>query len=188
MTIALVLAQGACKHEKKWDKLGACERIHQGAHSAVAKAKWMEACSAAEDQLVRCMGLGEDTPDGKDCAAYGLGGAGYEKHEALVTLLGGIEKKPDKPVESKAVTGVDAGTVGSDEDHELWQAAVTSGDPEIMKRVNVRLGLADENGVPSEKMKGFSATHAGWSTKHAEFVNGMVDAAKARAFVEDHTK
>ena len=186
LVLALALGLGGCK--KKLDKHGACARILEQAGSQVAKERWMEACTSAEDQLVKCMGLGSETPSAKECANYGLDAPGFTKRQALVALLNDVPH-PDVPVKrAPADAGVDAGMVGSNADHELWQAAVTSGDPELMKRVNLRLGLANAEGAPTEKMKGFAVSHAAWSTQHADFVNGLVDAAKARAFVEDQTK
>jgi len=186
---ALVLSLGACKR-KPWDKAATCERIRTQADSQVALDQWMAVCKLADDQVVKCMGMGGGAANDKDCAQYALNAPSFSKRQALVAMLNDFSNSP-VPVRRDAVDAgpdADAAVVGTDEDHELWQAAVTTGDPDIMKSVNSKLGLADEKGTPSERMKGFAATHAAWSTQHADFVNGLVDSAKARAFVEGHAK
>ena len=95
------------------------------------------------------------------------------------------EKKPDapagdtKPGDTKPTAGGDTkpadpppatGGAGSDLDHQLFQAAAASGDVAIMTAVNKKVGIADENGVPNDKMEAFMNGHTDWAMKNAQWI------------------
>ena len=114
------------------------------------------------------------------------------------------EKKPDapagdtKPGDMKPTAGGDTkpadpapatGGAGSDMDHQLFQAAAASGAVAIMTAVNKKVGIADENGVPNDKMEAFMNGHTDWAMKNAQCImDNATDPAKAKAWLDANNK
>ena len=77
-------------------------------------------------------------------------------------------------------------TLSNDEKHRLFQAGNVTGDVEVIRRVNVKLGLMDEDFTPGEKYREFTAEHVSWAGKNYEFVLSINTPEKARAYVNEH--
>ncbi len=81
------------------------------------------------------------------------------------------------------------GGAGSDLDHQLFQAAAASGDVAIMTAINKKVGIADENGVPNDKMEAFMNGHTDWAMKNAQWImDNATDPAKAKAWLDANNK
>ena len=108
------------------------------------------------------------------------------------------EKKTDAPAGDVKPAGGDTkpadpppatGGAGSDLDHQLFQAAAASGDVAIMTAVNKKVGIADENGVPNDKMEAFMNGHTDWAMKNAQWImDNATDPAKAKAWLDANNK
>lgn len=75
----------------------------------------------------------------------------------------------------------------SDEDkHKLYQAAITTGDQEILRRVSVKLGLMDEDFTPGDQYVEFVKNHAIWVFQNGDFIREINSKEKAIAYVNEH--
>ena len=75
----------------------------------------------------------------------------------------------------------------SDEDkHRLYHAAGMTGDTELINRVNVKLGLLNEDFTPGDDYQKFVVEHVNWVIQNTDFINSINTAEKARAYVNAH--
>jgi hypothetical protein len=75
----------------------------------------------------------------------------------------------------------------SDEDkHRLYHAAGMTGDSELINRVNVKLGLLNEDFTPGDDYQKFVVAHVNWAIQNTDFINSINTAEKARAYVNAH--
>ena len=79
-----------------------------------------------------------------------------------------------------------ADSLSEDEKHKLYYAANATGDVELMRRVNVKLGILDEDFTPGEKYEEFARAHIAWAGRNYEWVLSMNTPEKARAYVNEH--
>jgi hypothetical protein len=87
---------------------------------------------------------------------------------------------------SNSNTTADSSGLSEDDKHKLFQAANVTGDVELIRRVNVKLGLMDEDFTPGEKMNQFTAEHISWAGRNYQFVLSINTPEKARAYVNEH--
>ncbi|HEX6045994.1 MAG TPA: hypothetical protein VFZ22_15985 [Pyrinomonadaceae bacterium] len=87
---------------------------------------------------------------------------------------------------SNSTSSSEDSTLSNDEKHRLFQAAAVTGDVEVIRRVNVKLGLMDEDFTPGDKYREFTAEHISWAGKNYEFVLSINTPEKARAYVNEH--
>jgi hypothetical protein len=87
---------------------------------------------------------------------------------------------------SSSSASTDADSLSEDEKHKLFYAANVTGDVELIRRVNVKLGLMDEDFTPGEKYEEFTRAHIAWAGRNYEFVMSVSTADKARAYVNEH--
>lgn len=77
--------------------------------------------------------------------------------------------------------------MSDDDKHKLFQAAYMSGDTELMQRVNIKLGLMDEDDYTyTNEYQQFAADHAGWTIRNLSFIQTIATPEKARAYVDRH--
>ena len=95
------------------------------------------------------------------------------------------ENRNENSSSSSSSTG-SADSLTDDEKHKLYHAANTTGDIELIRRVNVKLGLMDEDFTPGEKFEEFSREHITWAGKNYEWVLSINTPEKARAYVNEH--
>ena len=58
-----------------------------------------------------------------------------------------------------------------------------------MTAVNKKVGIADENGVPNDKMEAFMNGHTDWAMKNAQWImDNATDPAKAKAWLDANNK
>ena len=75
----------------------------------------------------------------------------------------------------------------SDEDkHRLYQAASMTGDPEMLRRVSVKLGLMNSDFTTSDRYLSFVRDHVSWALRNGEFISSLDTKEKAAAYVNDH--
>ena len=77
-------------------------------------------------------------------------------------------------------------SLSEDDKHKLYQAASMTGDPELIRRVTVKLGLMNEDYTPSDHYQQFIAAHVGWAIRNRDFIQSIDTPDKARAYVNDH--
>lgn len=77
-------------------------------------------------------------------------------------------------------------TLSEDNRHKLFQAASTTSDSELMKKVNKRLGLLDADGAPGKAYANFVKDHVVWIFKNTDWITEYNTPEKARAYVDEH--
>jgi hypothetical protein len=77
-------------------------------------------------------------------------------------------------------------SMSDDDRHKLYQAAAMSGDPEMIRRVSVKLGLMNEDYTPGDQYISFVKDHVVWGYRNAEFVQSLNTKEKAVAYVNEH--
>ena len=96
------------------------------------------------------------------------------------------------PNSNNAVNSNDNSSVSSvsslsdDDKHKLFQAGAMSGDSELAQRVNVKLGLLNEDSTPTDEYPGFLGNHVTWSFRNTDFIKSINTSEKAKAYVEEH--
>lgn len=79
-----------------------------------------------------------------------------------------------------------ASSVSEEDKHRLYHAAGMTGDSELVNRVNVKLGLLNEDFTPGDDYQKFVVAHVDWAIRNTDFINSINTAEKARAYVNAH--
>ena len=77
-------------------------------------------------------------------------------------------------------------SLSDDDKHKLYQAAMQTGDQELIRRVSVKLGLMEEDYTPGANYQAFISEHVDWVLKNTEFLGTISTPEKARAYVNEH--
>jgi hypothetical protein len=77
-------------------------------------------------------------------------------------------------------------SMSEDNRHKLFQAATTTQDNELMKKVSKKLGLLDTDGTPSKTYAAFVKDHVVWIFQNTEWISEHNTPEKARAYVDEH--
>jgi len=76
--------------------------------------------------------------------------------------------------------------MSDDDKHRLYQAASMTGDPEMLRRVSVKLDLMNSDFTPSNRYLGFIRDHVSWALRNGEFISSLDTKEKAAAYVNEH--
>jgi hypothetical protein len=79
-----------------------------------------------------------------------------------------------------------ASSMSDDDKHKLFQAAAITGDTELINRVNVKIGILNEDFTPGQDYDRFIGEHVGWAIRHTDFITSVNTPEKARAYVNSH--
>jgi len=79
-----------------------------------------------------------------------------------------------------------ADSMSDDDKHKLYQAAGMTGDPELIRRVSVKLGLMDDDYTPGANYQAFVQEHVSWAISNYDFIQSMDTPEKARAYVTEN--
>jgi hypothetical protein len=77
-------------------------------------------------------------------------------------------------------------SMSEDDKHKLYQAAGTTGDAELIRRVSVKIGLMNEDYTPGPNYQAFLSEHFDWATRNTAFIQSINTPEKARAYVNEH--
>jgi hypothetical protein len=77
-------------------------------------------------------------------------------------------------------------SLSEDNRHKLFQAASTTHDNELMKKVNKKLGLLDADGSPGKTYAEFVKDHIVWIFRNTDWIAEYNTPEKARAYVDEH--
>ena len=80
-------------------------------------------------------------------------------------------------------TSTSASSLSDEDKHRLYQAALMTGDEELLRRVSVKLGLMNEDYTPGDKYEQFVTDHAGWVIRNLSFISSINTTEKAHAYV-----
>jgi len=87
---------------------------------------------------------------------------------------------------SSSTSSTIASSLSEDDKHKLYQAAFMTGDQEMIRRVNVKLGLMNEDFTPGEKYEEFVTEHVTWVFRNTGFIQSINTQEKARAYVNQN--
>lgn len=79
-----------------------------------------------------------------------------------------------------------ASSMSDDNKHKLFQAAAITGDADLIKRVNIKIGIWDADAGPGNEYRQFVAAHAAWAFRNLEFIQTISTPEKARAYVDEN--
>ena len=77
-------------------------------------------------------------------------------------------------------------SISDDDKHKLYQAANMTGDPELIRRVSVKIGLMDDDFTPGANYQTFIAEHVSWAIRNRDFIVSLDTPEKAREYVNEH--
>lgn len=77
-------------------------------------------------------------------------------------------------------------SLSEDDRHRLYHAAFMTGDVELLRRVQVKLGLMDEDFTPGADYLTFIQEHVTWAARNSDFVQSIDTKEKAIAYVNQH--
>ena len=76
-------------------------------------------------------------------------------------------------------------SMSDDDKHKLYQAALMAADPELLRRVQIKLGLRDEDYTLGDNYQTFVNEHVDWAIRNTDFISSL-DTVKARAYINEH--
>jgi hypothetical protein len=76
--------------------------------------------------------------------------------------------------------------MSDDDKHKLFQAASMTGDAEMLRRAEVKMGLLNDDFTPGEEFAKFMKDHLVWAFSNAEFIQSLDSKEKAVAYVNEH--
>lgn len=87
---------------------------------------------------------------------------------------------------SNSDSSTSASSMSNDDKHKLFQAAGVTHDTELINRVNVKIGILNEDFTPGQEYDRFIGEHVTWAIQHTEFIMSINTPDKARAYVNAH--
>ena len=87
---------------------------------------------------------------------------------------------------SNSDTNSSSSSLSEDDRHRLYHAAFMTGDVELLRRVQVKLGLMDEDFTPGADYLTFVQEHVTWAARNSDFVQSIDTKEKAIAYVNQH--
>jgi hypothetical protein len=92
----------------------------------------------------------------------------------------------DNSSDSNSNSSASLSSLSDDDKHKLFQAAAMTGDAELIRRVNVQIGIWDEDAGPGDEYRQFVAAHAAWAFRNLEYIQTINTPEKAKAYVDEH--
>lgn len=77
-------------------------------------------------------------------------------------------------------------SMSNDDKHKLYQAATMTGDPELIRRVSVKIGLMEDDYTPGDNYQSFIAEHVSWAIRNRDFIVSLDSPDKARDYVNEN--
>lgn len=77
-------------------------------------------------------------------------------------------------------------SMSEDDKHKLYQAASMTGDPELIRRVSVKIGLMEDDYTPGPNYQTFVAEHVSWAIRNRNFIVSLDTPDKAREYVNEN--
>ena len=87
---------------------------------------------------------------------------------------------------SSSTSTTTASSMSDDDKHKLYQAAAMTGDPELTRRVSVKIGLMDDDYTPGDNYQQFLTEHVSWVLRNSDFIQSINSPEKARAYVDQN--
>ena len=92
----------------------------------------------------------------------------------------------DNDNSSSSSSSTTAASMSDDDKHKLYQAAMMTGDRELLQRVEVKLGLREDDYTPGDTYHAFIAEHVTWAIRNRDFALSLGSPEKAREYVNQN--
>lgn len=79
-----------------------------------------------------------------------------------------------------------ASTMSDDDKHKLFHAASVTADAELIRRVNVKIGILNDDFTPGDAYQQFAIDHVTWAFRNTDFIREINTADKARDYVNEN--
>ena len=76
--------------------------------------------------------------------------------------------------------------MSDDDKHKLYQAALMTADSELLRRVEVKLGLREDDFTIGDTYQAFVTEHVSWAIRNTDFASEVNTTEKARAYVNQN--
>lgn len=87
---------------------------------------------------------------------------------------------------SSSSSSTSSAELSEDEKHRLFQAAATTGDQELQRRVWVKIGILNEDFTQGDKFAEFAGEHIRWVFRNYQWIAEINTPEKARAYIDEH--
>jgi cytoskeletal protein RodZ len=87
---------------------------------------------------------------------------------------------------SSSSSSSSASAMSDDDKHKLYQAALMTADGELLRRVEVKLGLREDDFTIGDNYQAFVTEHVTWAIRNTDFASEVNTAEKARAYVNQN--
>jgi hypothetical protein len=87
---------------------------------------------------------------------------------------------------SSSSSSSSAASMSDDDKHKLYQAALMTGDAELIRRVSVKIGLMDDDYTPGDNYQSFVTAHVSWVIRNRDFAQTVNTPEKAREYVNQN--
>lgn len=87
---------------------------------------------------------------------------------------------------SSSTSTTTVSSMSDDDKHKLYQAAYMTGDQELIRRVNVKLGLMNDDFTPGDNYQEFLTDHVTWVFRNTDFIQSIDTVEKARTYVDQN--
>ena len=130
--------------------------------------------------IVACVALYLLVPSGLGLHNYNLS----SNRNANIDIDSNVNGNANR--DSNSNSNSSTSSMSDDDRHKLYQAASMTGDVELLRRVQVKLGLMDEDFTPGDEYLTFVKDHISWAMRNTEFIQSINTKAKAIAYVNEH--
>ena len=87
---------------------------------------------------------------------------------------------------SSSSSSSSASSMSEDDKHKLYQAALMTADAELLRRVEVKLGLREDDFTIGDNYQTFVTEHVTWAIRNTDFASTVNTPEKARAYVNEN--
>jgi hypothetical protein len=94
-----------------------------------------------------------------------------------------VDRKGNLNTDSNATS---SSSMSDDDRHKLYQAALMTGDQELIRRVSIKLGLMNQDFTPGVEYLTFVKDHFEWALRNDDFSRSLNTKEKALAYVNEH--
>ena len=112
----------------------------------------------------------------------------YRRPPAVYNVNANSSRDSDHNSNTTSSEPAKSSSLSEDNRHKLFQAASTTQDNELMKKVNRKLGLLDADGTPDKTYAVFVKDHVVWIFRNTDWIAEYNTPEKARAYVDEHIK
>jgi len=107
-------------------------------------------------------------------------------HRSVETSESSPEPKTGNSNNAGRTTTSSKSSLSDDDKHRLFYAASISGDPDLVHRVGIKIGIMDEDFEPKDDYVSFLKEHVAWSIRNTEFIQSVSTPEEGKAYVEKH--